>query len=322
MPSRSWSEADIPDLSGRVAVVTGANSGIGFETARALAARGARVVLACRDPNKGHEAELRVRAALPEARVRFLRLDLGSLASVEGFCRELAGAERKLDLLCNNAGVMMTPLSRTADGFELQLGTNHLGHFALAQLLRPALEAGAPARVVSVSSTGHRRSDIHWDDPNYRERPYDKWEAYGQSKTANALFAVGLSKRWGERGIHANAVHPGGIMTGLQKHLPREEMQAMGWFDAEGKVHALFKTPEQGAATSVWAAVGPELDGVGLIAALRRQGRAMPILLLSGYPANTLSQLDEEARAGVITMQKPVEPPLLIETARRLLTRH
>jgi NAD(P)-dependent dehydrogenase (short-subunit alcohol dehydrogenase family) len=194
-------------------------------------------------------------------------LDLSSLASV----RALAGrwGDRPLDLLINNAGVMACPLDRTADGLEMQIGTNHFGHFLLGVLLAPALEAGArksgsPSRLVSLSSIGHRRSDIHWDDPNYRTRPYEKWESYGQAKTANSLFAVGFHKRFADRGVTANAVMPGGIMTPLQRHMERAEMVAMGWIDPEtGAVREGFKTPEQGASTSVWAAVGPELEGIG-----------------------------------------------------------
>jgi hypothetical protein len=164
---------------------------------------------------------------------------------------------------------MACPLQRTADGLEMQIGTNHFGHFLLGVLLAPALERGAaargrPSRLVSLSSIGHRRSGIHWDDPNHLARPYDKWEAYGQAKTANALFAVGFERRHGARGIHANAVMPGGIMTPLQRHMAREEMVAMGWIDAAtGALREGFKTPEQGASTSVWAALATELDGVG-----------------------------------------------------------
>ena len=145
----------------------------------------------------------------------------------------------------------------------MQFGTNHLGHYLLTMLLLPVLRAAAPARVVALSSSGHRRSDVHFEDLQYHTRPYDKWQAYGQSKTANALFAVGLTERYASDGITANAVHPGGIHTGLQKHIPEEEWRALGWIDAQGNVSPLFKTPEQGASTSIWAAVGPQLDGVG-----------------------------------------------------------
>jgi NAD(P)-dependent dehydrogenase (short-subunit alcohol dehydrogenase family) len=160
--------------------------------------------------------------------------------------------------------VMATPQGTTSDGFELQFGTNHLGHFALFTGLLPALQRAEGARVVALSSIGHRRSDVNFDDPNFHSRPYDKWESYGQSKTACSLFAVGVTERCGASdAIFANAVHPGGILTGLQQHLDIEEQRAMGWIDENGKANDVFKTVAQGAATSVWAAVGPELDRVG-----------------------------------------------------------
>jgi NAD(P)-dependent dehydrogenase (short-subunit alcohol dehydrogenase family) len=169
----------------------------------------------------------------------------------------------KLDILVNNAGVMATPFTHTSEGFEMQFGTNHMGHFLLTTLLLPALLASGKARVVSVSSLGHRRSDIGWDDINYEQRPYDPWQAYGQSKTANILFAVGLTQRYADQGLTANALHPGGIHTNLQKHVPQSLWQTMGWVDAEGKINPGFKTIEQGASTSVWAALGSELEGIG-----------------------------------------------------------
>lgn len=253
------------DLSGRNAVVTGGASGIGYETAKALAAAGADVMLAVRDRAAGEKAAVAINEAIGADRVVAGTLDLASLASVGSFVD--AWGDQPLDMLINNAGVMATPLLRTAEDLELQIGTNHFGHFVLTIGLTRALlnasEDDRAARVVALSSIGHRRSDIHWDDPNYLTRPYDKWEAYGQSKTANSLFAVGYNARFAEHGVTANAVMPGGIMTPLQRYLPKEEMVAMGWMDAEGNVREGFKTPEQGASTSVWAAVGEELEGVG-----------------------------------------------------------
>ena len=166
-------------------------------------------------------------------------------------------------MLINNAGIMATPLSYTEDGFESQFGTNHIGHFALTVGLLPALKAAGTARVVSLSSIGHRRSGMHFEDLNFRTRPYEPFSAYGQSKTANALFAVGLTQRYATDGITANAVMPGGILTGLQKHMTREEQMALGWFDESGTPNPRFKSTAQGASTSIWAAVAPELDGVG-----------------------------------------------------------
>ncbi len=254
------------DLSGRTVVVTGGASGIGLETARALAEAGATVVLAVRNPAAGHAAAADIAETAKGPPVEVESLDLASLASVQDFY-ERWGA-RPLDLLVNNAGVMACPQSYTADDLEMQIGTNHFGHHLLSVELAPALEAAAAksgrrSRVVALSSIAHRRSGMHFDDPHYRTRAYDKWEAYGQSKTADALFAVGFDRRFAERGVNANSLMPGGIMTPLQRHLPREEMIALGWVDEAGTVAAGFKTPEQGASTSVWAAVGPELEGVG-----------------------------------------------------------
>jgi NAD(P)-dependent dehydrogenase (short-subunit alcohol dehydrogenase family) len=253
------------DLSSRSAIVTGAATGIGVETARALAEVGAAVTLAVRNVAAGEAIAAEINQTAKGAKAKVLPLDLSNLASVRAFAQ--AWGEAPLHILINNAGVMACPQSYTADDLEMQIGTNHFGHALLTLLLAPALvkaaEAGRTARVVQLSSIGHRRSNINWDDPNYRTRAYDKWEAYGQSKTANALFAVGFHKRFKDQGVTANAVMPGGIMTPLQRHLPREEMIAFGWMDEAGNVAQGFKTTEQGASTSVWAAVGRELEGVG-----------------------------------------------------------
>jgi NAD(P)-dependent dehydrogenase (short-subunit alcohol dehydrogenase family) len=253
------------DLTGRTAIVTGAATGIGIETARALAGAGAQVTLAVRNRAAGEQAAADINVSVGADRARVGHLDLSSLASVAAFVS--AWGDTPLDILINNAGVMACPQSYTADGLEMQIGTNHFGHFLLATGLVPALlkaaRPGRTARVVAVSSIGHRRSPMHFDDPHYRHRPYDKWEAYGQSKTANVLFAVGFNQRFAGRGITANAVMPGGIMTPLQRHLTREEMIGFGWINEQGEIRQGFKTPEQGASTSVWAAVGSELEGVG-----------------------------------------------------------
>jgi NAD(P)-dependent dehydrogenase (short-subunit alcohol dehydrogenase family) len=238
------------DLTGMNAIVTGGTSGLGAETVRVLTAAGAHVVAAGRR---------RGAAGLP-APAEFEELDLASLKSVDAFALRWS---RPLHLLLCNAGVMRTPFGRTADGFELQFGTNHLGHFALVTGLLPALRDADGARVVVLSSRGHRRSDVDFDDPNYLHRPYDPWEAYGQSKTANCLFAVGLTRR----GMPANAVAPGAVHTPLMRHVPREELAERGWLDSAGnRVNGPgpgWKTIEQGAATTVWAAVAPELEGTG-----------------------------------------------------------
>lgn len=247
------------DLTGRTAIVTGGATGIGIETARALAGAGATVVLAVRNLDAGRKAAEDIGHG-----VTVEALDLSSFASIRAFAQRWN--DRPLHLLINNAGVMACPQSYTADGLEMQVGTNHFGHFLLSVLLRPALEAASTperrSRIVQLSSIGHLRSGVHFDDIHYRERAYDKWEAYGQSRSASALFAVAWNKRFGET-VTANSVMPGGIMTPLQRHLPKEEQIAMGWIDENGVIATGFKTPAQGASTSVWAAVGPELEGIG-----------------------------------------------------------
>ncbi|WP_457205385.1 SDR family NAD(P)-dependent oxidoreductase [Nocardioides sp. P5_C9_2] len=246
------------DLSGRTALVTGGYSGIGLETTRALAKAGARVIVPARRP------ETAAKALEGLAGVTVETLDLGDLASVEAFAGRVLASGVTLDMVIDSAGIMACPETRVGPGWEAQLATNHLGHFALVNRLWPALAEGA--RVVSVSSMGHLRSPIRWDDLMF-ESDYEKWTAYGQAKTANVLFAVHLD-RLGQtdergKGVRAFALHPGGILTPLQRHLPREEQVAMGWFNEDGTPRAEFKTPEQGAATQVWAATSPQLDGKG-----------------------------------------------------------
>ncbi|MBS0410530.1 MAG: SDR family NAD(P)-dependent oxidoreductase [Proteobacteria bacterium] len=254
------------DLTGKSAIVTGGASGIGIETARALAGAGADVTLAVRNKAAGEAAAADINASVGADRARVGLLDLADQASLRAFAGAWGG--KPLHILVGNAGVMACPLTYTKDGLEMQIGANHFGHYALATSLAPALckgaeDQGRPARVVSLSSIGHRRGGVNFEDPHFRNRPYDKWAAYGQAKSANALFAVGLNRRLKDQGVNANAVHPGGIMTPLQRHLTREEMMAFGWIDEAGNVAQGFKTPEQGASTSVWAATGQELEGVG-----------------------------------------------------------
>ncbi|MBP2217364.1 SDR family NAD(P)-dependent oxidoreductase [Arthrobacter sp. CAN_C5] len=246
------------DLSGRTAIVTGGASGIGIETARALAHAGADVTLAVRDINAGQRVAMEITQTHPGAVVHVAPLDLADIDSVNRFANTWSAP---LHLLINNAGVMMTPQSRTGPGWELQFATNHLGHFALAHRLHGALAAAGNARIVSVSSSGHGMSDIIYEDLFFERRPYDASQAYGQSKTANVLFAVEATRRWAGDGITANAVMPGGIWTNLQRHWDPEVL-------ATTKKHVAatgltIKTPEQGAATSVFAATSPLLDGIG-----------------------------------------------------------
>jgi NAD(P)-dependent dehydrogenase (short-subunit alcohol dehydrogenase family) len=244
------------DLNGKLAVVTGGYSGIGLETVRALSGAGATVVVPARRPSKAEE----MLAEVPRTEVG--ELDLGALESVQAFATRLLERGRGVDIMINDAAIMACPETRVGPGWEAQFATNHLGHFALTNLLWPALAADGGARVVALSSRGHRRSPIRWDDLHF-EHGYDKWEAYGQAKTANSLFAVGLDALGQGAGVRAFAVHPGGILTPLQRHLPREEMVGYGWIDEDGNPTQRFKTPQQGAATATWAATAPRLDGMG-----------------------------------------------------------
>lgn len=245
------------NLAGCGAIVTGGYSGLGLETVRALAAAGVDVSVPAR--RSAHARGVLDAADL--GGVAVFGMDLGDQSSVKKFAAEYLGSGRRLDILINNAAIMACPETRVGPGWEAQFATNHLGHYTLANELWPLLADGG-ARVVALSSTGHKRSDIHFDDPQFT-KGYDKWEAYGQAKTANSLFAVELDARGAEHGVRAFAVNPGGIMTGLQRHLTQDEMVAAGWMDSAGKLREGFKTPEQGAATSVWAATSPLLDGRG-----------------------------------------------------------
>ena len=248
------------DLHGKTAIVTGAAAGLGVETLRALASAGARVVMAVRSRAKGEAVAAEIRGATGAA-IEVADMDLEDFASVRAFADRFVSGGGALDILINNAGIMATPERRIAGGFESQFGANHLGHMLLACRLAPALTPSA--RVVALSSIGHRRSPVNFDDPNFERRPYDKWEAYGQAKSANALFAVGLNRRLEPKGINAYAVHPGGIMTELQRDLSQEEMKAFGWIDDQGRLNERFKTAAGGASTSVWCATSPLLVAGG-----------------------------------------------------------
>ncbi|MFM1724116.1 SDR family NAD(P)-dependent oxidoreductase [Rhodococcus sp. PAM 2766] len=255
------------DLTGRTALVTGATSGLGGETARALAASGATVILAARDGDAAAVVADGIREVAPGAELFVTALDLADLSSVRAAAASLDG--QPIDLLINNAGVMYTPFERTADGFELQFGTNHLGHFLLTTLLLPNLEAaatgsGTASRVVTVSSDAHRAHAVDLDDPNFRERDYDKFVAYAQSKAANVLMTVELQKRHADSGIQAYAVHPGVCATGLSRYMSRDDFAEMKAMSA-GKPGLLtnLKSVPAAAATSVWAATAAELDSAG-----------------------------------------------------------
>ena len=244
------------DLTGKLAIVTGGYSGLGLETTRALASAGARVVVPARRRETAREALAGISG------VEIDTLDLADLDSVRSFAERFLETGRSVDIMINNAGVMACPETRVGPGWEAQFATNHLGHYALVNRLRPAITPGG-ARIVSVSSAGHRHSGIRWDDVHF-EQGYDKWKAYGQAKTANVLFAVQLDALACDLGVRAFSLHPGGILTPLQRHLPTEEMVALGWIDEEGTpLNPSFKSPQEGAATQVWAATSPQLEGMG-----------------------------------------------------------
>jgi NAD(P)-dependent dehydrogenase (short-subunit alcohol dehydrogenase family) len=256
------------DLSGIRVLVTGVSAGLGVETARALARRGARVMGAARDLAKAEVATAQVRtdAEAGGGSLDLVALDLASLASVRACADALLARDEPFDLVIANAGVMATPFGHTADGFETQFGTNHLGHFLLVNRIAPLMRPGA--RLVSLSSSGHRFSDVDLDDPNFERTPYEPFVGYGRSKTANILFAVEFDSRHRSRGVRAAAVHPGGIQTELGRHLDQSFFQVMidqmnRELAAEGKPPFQFKTIPQGAATSVWAGVVAQADEVG-----------------------------------------------------------
>jgi len=247
------------NLSGKTVIVTGGYSGIGTETVRALAGAGASVIVGARRPEQAHEVLAEILGA-----IAILPLDLSDPSSIDAFAAAVADKVDGIDILINNAAIMASPLMRDARGYEMQFATNHLGHFQLTARLWPLLRAAAPGvRVVCLSSIGHRLCSVDLEDPNFEHRDYEKWPAYGQAKSANALFALQLDRIGEPHGIRAFAVHPGGIATPLQRHLTMEEQRAMGWYDEHGKVNAGFKSVEEGAATSVWCATSPLLEGMG-----------------------------------------------------------
>ncbi|MEM9180160.1 MAG: oxidoreductase [Pseudomonadota bacterium] len=250
------------DLSGKNVIVTGGYSGIGIEEVRALAGVGAKVTVPARRPDAAKDALGEV-----SGDIEIASMDLADIGSVRKFADDYVATGRSLDILINNAGIMACPLDRVGPGWERQFGVNHLGHMALAVGLLPALQKAGQSRLVALSSTAHIRGDVNWDDPNYETSEYDKWDAYAQAKSANALFALGADRRWDQYGVTAFGVHPGGIFTPLQRHLTVEEMSALGWMNPDGTIpdmiKAMFKTPEQGASTATWAATSPQLDGRG-----------------------------------------------------------
>ena len=246
------------DLTGQTALVTGGYSGLGTEVVRALAGAGAHVIVGARRPDAA-AADL----AGIAGQITILPLDLSVPASIDAFALAVAGVTDRIHIQINNAAVMANPLARDARGYESQFATNHLGHFQLTARLWPLLVKADGARLVSVSSIGHRLNGLDLADLNFEHRVYDKWLAYGQAKSANALFALELDRRGTASNVRAFGVHPGGIATPLQRHLTMDEQRAMGWYDEAGNVHEAFKSTQAGAATSVWCAVSPLLEGRG-----------------------------------------------------------
>ena len=254
-----WTEKDVPDQSGRLAVVTGSNTGLGYDTARVLAARGAKVVMAVRDTAKGESAAARIRGLTPGAEVTVHKLDLGSLAAVKEAAAELSASYPRIDLLINNAGVMYPPKSTTADGFELQFGTNHLGHFALTGILLPNLLGVDGSRVVVVASIAHNiRAKIDFDDLQWEKRKYDRVASYGQSKLANLMFAYDLQRRLAAAKAKTIAVaaHPGVAATELVRHIPGASLPGVDWISGK-----LLNSAELGALATLRAATDPGVKG-------------------------------------------------------------
>jgi len=246
------------DLSGKTAVVTGGYSGIGTETVRALAGAGAHVIVGARRPDVA-----KTNLADVNGEITILSLDLADPASIDAFAEDVNSRLTTLELLINNAAVMANPFSQDARGYESQFATNHLGHFQLTGRLWDLLKAANGARVVALSSSAHSRNGLDLDDLHFETREYEKWTAYAQSKSANALFALSLDKLGEPHQVRVFAVDPGAIATPLQRHLTMEEQIASGWYDKDGNIHELFKSTEEGASTTVWCAVSPLLDGMG-----------------------------------------------------------
>ena len=243
-------------LANKTAIITGGHSGLGFESTKALAVAGVHVIVGARNVPTAQKLLKNI------PRVTVKELDLSDLESVKRFSNDIVNSKVRVDMLICNAGIMACPEMRVGSGWEAQFATNHIGHYVLTNLIWDTLNPGG--RIVCVSSTGHHLSPIRWNDIHFEKDAYDKWVAYGQSKTANALFALQLDEYGSKHNIRAFSLHPGKIFTPLQRHLTTEEMIAAGWLDKAGKpADPTFKTPEQGAATQVWAATSPKLTGLG-----------------------------------------------------------
>lgn len=247
------------DLRGKTAVVTGASAGLGVETARTLAVAGAGVIMIGRDPAKVAAAADTICGQHPEVNLEIVIMDLADQQSVRQAAAKVAASHPSIDMLINNAGIMACPHGKTVQGLELQFGTNHIGHFLFTCLLMPSIVKAAPARIVNLSSAGHKNSDVDLHDYNFEHRPYDKWVSYGQAKTANVQFTVALSERLLDKGVHCFSVHPGAIKTELGRHMSAEDARNMTK-TAAGSQGWIYKTVPGGAATSVWAATSVNLE--------------------------------------------------------------
>ena len=250
------------DLSGKIAIVTGGYSGIGLETTRALVAIGAKVII----PAKRTEVAVQNLEGIV-SKENIVEMDLGNLNSVKKFTEDFKESFGKLDLLINNAGIMACPETRIGNGWESQFAVNHIGHFLLTKELMDTMAENDSARFISLSSSAHSLTGILWDDIHFQNNPYDKWMAYGQSKTASSLIAIEFNRRMIDKGVSGFSVHPGGILTPLQRHLQKEEMVALGWMDENGSPSEMaknfFKTTSQGASTTLWCATSSSLNGIG-----------------------------------------------------------
>lgn len=288
-----WTAADMPDQSGRIAIVTGANSGIGYEAARELARKGARVVMACRSVDKAEAAKQTLLAENADAALEVMALDLADLASVRAFADTFLAAYDRLDLLINNAGVMATPPRKTADGFELQFGTNHLGHYVLTGLLLGRLTSTGGARVVTVSSSAHRGGSIHFDDINLTSG-YTPFKAYGQSKLANILFASELDRKLKAAGhdVISTSVHPGWAATELQPNMARNHNSWIQGVVMKIANTLIAQSQEQGALPTLYAATAPGVTG-GAFYGPHRQARGYPV---EETPTAAARNADDAAR--------------------------
>ncbi|EJP71216.1 MAG: retinol dehydrogenase 12 [SAR86 cluster bacterium SAR86A] len=250
------------DLNEKIAIVTGGYSGIGLETTRELVATGAKVII----PAKRTEVAVQNLEGIV-SKENIVEMDLGNLNSVKKFTEDFKESFGKLDLLINNAGIMACPETRIGNGWESQFAVNHIGHFLLTKELMDTMAENDSARFVSLSSSAHSLTGILWDDIHFQNNSYDKWMAYGQSKTASSLIAIEFHRRMVDKGVSGFSVHPGGILTPLQRHLQKEEMVALGWMDEDGSPSEMaknfFKTTSQGASTTLWCATSSSLNGIG-----------------------------------------------------------